>query len=87
MHREYGKHGVGRYKHGRCHDGPSGTACAVCRAGNAEHYREAVARRAARLRANPGLRPHGQVNTYRNWGCHCGECREAWRNRPRKTQH
>lgn len=28
--------------------------------------------------------PHGSISTYQNWGCHCGDCRKAWRTYMRR---
>lgn len=64
------KHGASAYAHGRC-------KCEVCRAANRERYNQGKAARYARFAADPTIRPHGDVNTYDNWGCRCRPCTQA----------
>lgn len=52
--------------------------CQVCTVGNNEAWVRHRDARAAKLRADPTLRPHGLVNTYHNWGCRCDPCRYAY---------
>lgn len=63
------EHGLWGYRHGcRCLD---------CKAGKSAQYIIERDSRAARLQADPTLRPHGNRNTYVNWGCRCELCCKA----------
>lgn len=64
------EHNYSRYRRGLC-------KCEVCRAENAGRYRVEREERVARLAADPAIRPHGDRNTYQNWGCRCAPCRSA----------
>lgn len=68
------KHGSYGYSGKKCR-------CAVCKAGHTAAQQQGIARRKARLEADPTLMPHGQRTTYSNWGCRCEECRAAMRRR------
>lgn len=51
--------------------------CVVCREANRVRGQIERDKRAARLRADPTLAPHGSVYTYRNWRCRCRPCTAA----------
>lgn len=63
----------------QCHDGPHGGACGPCRRAHADEMNEGNRDRAARLRADPTMAPHGESSTYQNWMCRCTRCRDAQR--------
>lgn len=67
-------HNGARWQRGQCR-------CPVCwQAYRADQKRYAATRR-ARLAADPTLRPHGDTNTYANWGCRCDPCCLAWHHK------
>lgn len=51
--------------------------CVECTAANTERARRERASRAARLKADPTLAPHGRESTYSNWKCRCPLCYAA----------
>jgi hypothetical protein len=70
-------HGAGRYAHG--------CRCDVCRKGNTAKGNEQRRVRAARLKEDPTLAPHGRASTYLNWMCRCNECITASTTAHRKS--
>lgn len=54
-----------------------GCRCDVCRKGNAVRCSIEYADRAARLKADPSIRQHGNATTYHNWSCRCTPCKTA----------
>lgn len=59
----------------RCYQ--AGCDCPPCRKAIARARKKTRANRKARLAADPTLRPHGEVETYRDWGCRCDLCKAA----------
>ena len=54
-----------------------GCRCDECRTESTRYRTVYRNLRAARLREDPSLAPHGSAGTYNNWGCRCDPCREA----------
>lgn len=71
------KHNASAYRNRRCHDGPGGQACDICRDDHRILQHEANQTRKARLEADPTLAVHGRWSTYCNWYCRCPPCRQA----------
>lgn len=69
-------HGARQYR--------QGCKCETCRTANAVQYRKERLARQLRLAADPTLAPHGNKNTFNNWGCRCDECCD-FMHRPRNT--
>jgi hypothetical protein len=69
-------HGASGYKNYQCR-------CERCRAAHAAEQYGFRAQRAARLAADPTLRPHGDAHTYHQWKCRCRPCKDAWAARAR----
>ena len=66
---------LGRKKSVTCYT--EGCRCNPCRLAYAA-WRMGMRRdRCRQLAADPGLRPHGHVETYREWGCRCKPCTRA----------
>lgn len=61
-----------------CH---GGCRCVPCTQANTSMVLDQVAKRTARLAADPTLAPHGIYTTYRNWGCRCEPCTRDHRAR------
>jgi hypothetical protein len=72
-------HGVVGGRNAGCHDGPDNGRCPECRKASRRAFQNAVAARRARFALDPTIVEHGNVTTYRNWGCRCDACREAAR--------
>lgn len=70
-------HNTWSYQRNRCHDGPGGRPCDVCRAAAAAYSKRQYHKRVARLKADPSIRPHGDPQTYNVWGCRCRPCSDA----------
>lgn len=70
--------GSNSYRYGNCDRADPGfKSCADCRRERARVVREQLASRIARFAADPTIRPHGEANTYANWGCRCQACSDA----------
>jgi hypothetical protein len=63
-------HGWSGYVHYGC-------GCDVCTMAHTNYQWWSRKRRAERLAADPTLAPHGEKQTYSNWGCRCAACRAA----------
>ena len=78
---------MNRFYHGKpvqnsqCTDGPNGGPCAVCAAASKLARRLWRQARRDALRADPSARPHGDMVTYRYWGCNCEACRAVAREK------
>jgi len=74
---------VKTFYHGRpvmrssCTDGPGGKPCKVCSDASTQTRRRWFAARSAAIAQDPTLRPHGDLTTYKVWGCRCDECRHV----------
>lgn len=67
-----GVHGrVTTYSNNECHD----YICRLAWARRADVQKQA---RIAKLKANPDAYPHGDPYTYKNYGCDCRPCKDAW---------
>jgi hypothetical protein len=66
-----------RRGHGHITRYVAGCRCSECREANRVYRIADVARRTARLAADPTLAPHGKAVTYSNWGCRCAPCSTA----------
>jgi hypothetical protein len=69
-----------RAEHGTRSKYQSGCHCADCRSAEAAYRKERTRLNAARLAADPTLKPHGRLSTYTQWGCRCVYCRRAMRD-------
>lgn len=56
---------------------PDGCRCDRCCAANSRRQTVERRNRAARLRKDPSLAPHGSSSTYVNWECRCALCAAA----------
>ena len=65
-------HGASAWRTKRC-------TCDACRLASRALAQKNARERAARLAADPTVVPHGEFNTYVNWGCRCILCGAARR--------
>lgn len=72
--------------HGRTYRYDRGCRCEECRTAHSERCARELANRKERLAVDSTIRPHGDTNTYRNWGCRCDLCTDAYTSATRKAR-